>query len=498
MYALLRSPPSSASGILFVELVGAHDAVDLPAIAVGIEVCDRRPETRDLEHHLGAVIAQEIDIMSGLVVVPDVVEDGGVDVTLVVREVRIPRPRERVDVDQLRLLLAVASALPRIHRPAVAGLLRAGARLADPPVAIHQQASRDLRQTEVQKRIHVELVPEDVTAVRLTVQSTGRDAGVVMRRQSRAHLQQMRDVQAKQELHPPLSGQPHVADLPQLIPSVHMAFERLGERRVAVNALASVGHRIVDRTITRRVHAHHLFDANSRVLLDLEIEAVLDVVLHLIDASSDVKLLSAPVHARAGRLRDLDPRLPCADLQRDHVIARRARAFGIKMAAPQLVIPRNSTIQHTSVQDRQHLDWTRPILGNDLPFERAQMHPTHAHEPTAPQTGLPAGAIPKSQLTPDKRVSNVVAMPVGQELDIREADRILILDTELQGETPREVDKVLVGHGTPAHDRRFSVINAMRVRAGIVHVAGVLPLRGTPNAEVPIPRRGERLTQPLV
>ena len=70
--------------VLFVELVGPHDAVDLPAIAVGIEVRDRGPETRDLEHHLGAVIAQEVDIMSGLVVVPDVVEDGGVDMALVV------------------------------------------------------------------------------------------------------------------------------------------------------------------------------------------------------------------------------------------------------------------------------------------------------------------------------------------------------------------------------------------------------------------------------
>ena len=308
----------------------------------------------------------------------------------------------------------------------------------------------------------------------------------------------MRDVQAKQELRPPLSRQPHVADLPQLIPGMHMTFERLGERRVAVNALASVGHRLVDRAITRRVQADDLLDANSRSLLDLEVEAVLDVVLHLIDASSDVKLQSAPVHARASRLRDLDPRLPCADLQRDHVIAIRARALGVKMAAPQLVIPRNSTIQHASVQDRHHFDSTRPILGNDLPFERAQMHPTHAHEPTAPQTGLAAGAIPKSQLTSDKRVSNVVGMPVGQELDRREADRILILDTELQGETSRKVDEVLVGHRTPAHDRRFSVIDAMRVRAGIVHVPGVLPLRGTPTAEVPITRRGERLTQPLV
>ena len=76
--------------ILLVELVGAHHAVDLPAIAVGVEVRDRGPEARDLEHHLGAVVAQEVDVMSDLVVVPDVVEDRGVDVALVVAESPAP------------------------------------------------------------------------------------------------------------------------------------------------------------------------------------------------------------------------------------------------------------------------------------------------------------------------------------------------------------------------------------------------------------------------
>ena len=128
-----------------MELVRSHHPMDLPAIAIRVEVRDRGPEARDLEHHLGAVVAQEVDVVRGLVVLPDVVEDRRVDVALVAREVGLPLTRERVDVDELRLLLAIAPALPRIHRSAVAGPLGAGARLADAPVAIHQQPASDLR-----------------------------------------------------------------------------------------------------------------------------------------------------------------------------------------------------------------------------------------------------------------------------------------------------------------------------------------------------------------
>ena len=121
---VVAQPTLGRVRILLVELVGAHDAVDLPAVAIRVEVRDRGPEARDLEHHLRAVVAQEVDVVSGLVVLPDVVEDRRVDVALVAAEVRLPPARQRVDVDELGLLLAVAPALPRIHRSAEAGARR--------------------------------------------------------------------------------------------------------------------------------------------------------------------------------------------------------------------------------------------------------------------------------------------------------------------------------------------------------------------------------------
>ena len=100
-----------------MELVGPHHAVDLVAVPLGVVVRDRGPEARDLEHHLGAVVPQELEVAGGLVVLPDVVEDGGAHVALVVAEVGLPLPREGVEVHDLGLLLAVAAALPGEHRP---------------------------------------------------------------------------------------------------------------------------------------------------------------------------------------------------------------------------------------------------------------------------------------------------------------------------------------------------------------------------------------------
>ena len=171
-----------------VELVWAHDAVDLVAVTLAVVMRDRGPEPRDLEHHLGSVLAEKLEVVRDLVVVPDVVEDRRVHVTLVAAEVRVPPSREWVDMHDLRLLFAVAAALPRVHRAPEPCCLGARSCLADPAIAVHQQSPRDLRQAVVQERVHVELVPKHVAAVGLTVQPAGRHAGVVMRRQPRARL----------------------------------------------------------------------------------------------------------------------------------------------------------------------------------------------------------------------------------------------------------------------------------------------------------------------
>ena len=107
-----------------MELVGPHHAVDLIALTLGVEMGDRSPEAGDLEHHLCAIVAQERQVAGGLEVVPDVVEDCGVDVALVTAQVRLPAPRQRVEVHALGLFGALAGALPWKHRPVKPRLAR--------------------------------------------------------------------------------------------------------------------------------------------------------------------------------------------------------------------------------------------------------------------------------------------------------------------------------------------------------------------------------------
>src|SRR5262249_10796090 len=146
--------------VLVMELVGAHHAMDLVTLALGVEVPDRCPEARDAEHHLRAIIAQERLVVGGLEVLPDVPEDRRVDVPLATAEVRLPAARYGVEVDALGLLGSLASALPREHRAPESFLSRRRPGLAYPAVAVHQQASRDLGQTDIEERKRVELIPE--------------------------------------------------------------------------------------------------------------------------------------------------------------------------------------------------------------------------------------------------------------------------------------------------------------------------------------------------
>src|SRR5215210_8287789 len=282
-----------------MERVRAHDAVDLVPLTVRVEAGDGRPEADDLQHHLDAVAEQELGIFGRLVVPPDVVEDGRVDVPLVVAEVPVPPPRPGVEVDDLGLFLAVATALPRVHGSPVAGFFSRRAGLVQPPVAIHKQLARDLGQPEVEERVDVEFVPEDVPAVSLAAQAAGWDPGVQVGRVRRADLKYVRNVQADQKLNPVVFGDRHVADRPQLAPGSGVTFEGLGERLVAACRLYGVGQRLVYGMVARGVDGDHLLDAHGAALFDIEGQCLLDVVVRLVDVTTNTHYLVLPVNPGA-------------------------------------------------------------------------------------------------------------------------------------------------------------------------------------------------------
>lgn len=92
-----------------------------------------------------------------------------------------PVPRAGVEVELLRLLTSVAAALPRVHRPPAADGAGGGTGAVQAAVTIAEQGAGDLREVQDEVGEHEQLVPEDVAAVGLAVQSPGGDTDVQVR-----------------------------------------------------------------------------------------------------------------------------------------------------------------------------------------------------------------------------------------------------------------------------------------------------------------------------
>src|ERR671919_471666 len=229
-----------------MELVRTHDAMDLVPPAIRVELGDGRPEAGDLQHHLGTVAEQEFVVLGRLIVPPDVVENGRIDVSLVVAEVPIPASRAWVEVDDLGLLLAVATALPGIHRPPVTDLFRRRAGLVEAPVAIHQELARYLGQPEVEERVIAKLVP---------------GSGVMV--------------------------------------------EGIGERFVAADGLYGIGQRLIYGVVARVEQGDHLLDAHRAILFDIKGQCLLDVVVRLVEVTTYTHYLVLPVNSGSRCLGDV-------------------------------------------------------------------------------------------------------------------------------------------------------------------------------------------------
>jgi hypothetical protein len=205
----------------------------------------------------------------------------------------------------LRLLLALTAALPGEHGAAEAGLVGGRTRLAETAIAVHQEASGDLGHPIVEKRIHVQLVPEDMSAVGLSVEPAGRNPGIDVGRVTGAHLQQMTGVQVQQTLHLLIRWHLQVRHPPELLPRRPMPRELGLEAPRASRRRAGLRKRVTRRRIARGGEHDHLLHADRHALLDLERQNLLDVILRLVEAALNRHGVGALEDAAARRLADV-------------------------------------------------------------------------------------------------------------------------------------------------------------------------------------------------
>ena len=147
--------------------------------------------------------------------------------------------------------------------------------------------------------------------------------------------------------------------------------------------------RVTDRRIPRRVERHHLLDPHRRSLLHVEGEDLLDIVLHLIQPPLDLEALISSENACAGRMADVQIRLPGLGLQRVTSDPNVRGETGFRWRPSSCRWRTTPPLLHPAVDRRNHLDAPRPVLRNQRPLDPRVMRVAHADEPAAVQCHLP-------------------------------------------------------------------------------------------------------------
>ncbi len=308
----------------------------------------------------------------------------------------------------------------------------------------------------------------------------------------------MGGVQAEQELGPLLLGEAEVAVGPQLLPGTDVALARL---RVGVEASGRrLGRRprLVDGPVPRGVESDQLLHPDGQAPLQLEGQGLVDVVLHVVEAASDLQLAAAGVDAGAGRLGDVDAGLARLRDQRDDVGLGAPTRHRMEVAALQLPVAFDALVGDPGVEGGDHRRLARPVLGRDRPLHGAEVRVGHADEPLARQRRLPAGGVAEAHDAPDGRAPDVQLVPVGEHPNPVQPEGLAVLDLELEDEPVGQVHQVLVEDRPAAQDGRLPVVATVGVGGGVVDAIDVRPLRRPTGAEVAVAGGGEGLAQSLL
>ena len=485
--------------VAVVVLVGPHHAADHVAVAGVVVGRDAGPEAGDLEEQLGAVEGDEADVGGRLVVEPDVVGDRDVDVALPVRVIRQPALRARVEMQLLALLAAVGAALPGEHRPCVARLAGGPARLRQAPEAITEQRAGQLRQVEGQEREDEQLVPEDVAAIGLPVQASGRHADIEVDRVVGDRLQQVEDVEVDDQARLFAAVlEPQLEPLPKVVHADDVRLEQLLEPGRAFERAARLAGRLGDRRIATGVEADDLVDRHRRARIEVDRDLVPDRPALRGVAPAFPERPPVGMCRGAGGKGDLDPGLIGAGLQRDRLRVDLLGLGRVEVEAREVPVARNPAVLDLTVEPRADLYPARPVLGVDRRLQGGQMAVGHADEPSLGQPRCPPLAIAETQPAVEHAPMQVELLLVVEQLDTGEVEPRSAVDPEAQGQPVGEVDDALVGDGSAGDLGAESVEDAGGVGPRIVDTARARLGSGAAGREVAVTGRAEGLPELLL
>src|SRR5258707_1476279 len=143
--------------------------------------------------------------------------------------------------------------------------------------------------------------------------------------------------------------------------------------------------------------------------------------------------------------------------------------YRVQVAAFEPSVAGDALVGDTRIKRRDALHRTGAVLGSDGPLQGRQVYVGHADEAPACERRLAPPAIAETKPAYHRRGAEVHLVLIAQELDIRQAHRLLAANPELEHEPVGKIDEVLVAHWADAHDGRLPVVAAMCVGGRIMY-----------------------------
>ena len=321
-------------------------------------------------------------VIGDLIVLPDVVGNGHVDVALAVGVIGNPPPGVRIQVQRLGFLPAIAAALPRVHGAGIASRLGGPLRFGQPTIAVAQQRPGQHGQAQVQKRKDKQLVPEDMPPVGFAVPATGGHPDVELDGVGRHCLQEMEDVDPQLERR--IGGlfllDLEVAIVPEVGPGQRVRGQEVVKTPGLAQRLLGLECGLGDGRIARGIEGHDLFDGKRVALPDRTGELLRDVIRMAVDLPLRVDQAGVVIEAGPGHFGHVQERLRGPAAQHHGLGVWLPSLKGVEVLAGQGPVARHAVIDDAAVQGGAHRQAARPVLGGDLDSEPGKMRMGHADQ----------------------------------------------------------------------------------------------------------------------
>ena len=489
-------------------LVGSHHAADAKPIEGRVVAGEAGEEAGDLQDRLRAVVGAELQIVGGLVVLPDVVGHGQTDVALQVAGVGQPAPGHRVEVHPLALLASVAARLPGVHRAGEPGRPRRPPGRVQPPGAVAQQGPGQSRQPQREDRQHEQLVPEDVAPVGLAVQAAGRQTGVEVDVVWGDRLQQVEHRQPQRAERvdgrgavPGAQLQPEPA--PQLVPGQLVALQQLIERGCAGEQLGRRRPRLRDADVTGRDHGNDLLHRNRFTRPHRQLELVGDAARLPPAPARNLVALVTTHHHRPCRLGDAQLGLRGPGHQQHRRRLGLGALHDVEMGGRHAGVAGHARVGDGAVDTGLDQQPPAPVLRREHGVQPGQLPACHMHEPALPDRCGAPGAVGEPQRADQQPAPHVQLDPLTNLRPVRQIEPGRILATvvehrEPQNQPVRQVDQALRFDHLIGELVTQPVVAAGRVGAGIAHAVGHRLRGGAPSGEAAVAERAQGLPPTLV